>query len=533
MLKSVSVLLLAWHLVGANLVPESTVTSEKLVNAPPMHPSTTSLGSLYRSARDDYNSRRHCSNCGPGYERDMRSYGRQTGITGYYSGMGSIDDDRNWYYRPEGYDDRYRGGVSQMGNFRQPSYAGYEYDRYMHRPDDRGGYGYPAVMSMRAGYYDGPGNSRMPSYYPEMMRGFGYRGNGYDNLDPRYDYYMTQRGNPAAMSNRDRYYGSSGYYDDRMSYGGQYDNKNFRPWDQTYRGISGFDNSGRGYYFASRPSTSSSQTLPPSSSSSSSSPSSSLSAHASYHVQAHPVLTSGYNGQGSGHEHHQTGGSNAGGYRPEANHQHHYNGQDRPDYEPSDSTQNCCRNRYPEYASHGHGSSNSVHSYGGSSGGGGGAENAPRPSAAPGSWNYISGGTQTGTGGSGHAGVASSSYGSYGEPHSGPGHYPGHKNNGVTGYKHEDNKNRDDHYRDSDHRQQSAAFGGRPRPSSLGDTSYLMDRVNSVNNRDLSDQPTAAEVGATSVKPHETFTVASESNNIEQVEQHVESDKRTNQDQAA
>lgn len=72
----------------------------------------------------------------------------------------------------------------------------------MNRPDDRGyGYGYPA-MAMRAGYYDG-GVSRMP-YYPEMMRGYGYRGNGYDNLDPHYEYYMTQRGggSPIGMNNR-------------------------------------------------------------------------------------------------------------------------------------------------------------------------------------------------------------------------------------------------------------------------------------------------------------------------------------------
>uniref|UniRef100_A0A182P4G5 Uncharacterized protein n=1 Tax=Anopheles epiroticus TaxID=199890 RepID=A0A182P4G5_9DIPT len=228
--------LLVAHLAHANLAAESTVTSAKLINAPPPL-STTSLGSLYRSARDDYNSRRHCSNCGTGYERDMRSYGRQTGITGYYSGMGPIEDDRNWYYRPESFEDRYRGGgmqASYSGAYRQSPYMGYEYDRYMHRPDDRGyGYGYPAMI-MRAGFYDGS-VSRMP-YYPEMLRGYGYRGNGYDNLDPHYEYYMTQRGggSPIGMSNRDRVYGNHGIYDDRMGYGGQYDQKNFRPWDQTY-----------------------------------------------------------------------------------------------------------------------------------------------------------------------------------------------------------------------------------------------------------------------------------------------------------
>ncbi|KFB36589.1 AGAP007719-PA-like protein [Anopheles sinensis] len=223
---------------------ENTVSSGKLLSGPPPPPppsSSTSLGSLYRSARDDYNARRSCANCGPGYERDMRTYGRR-GIVGYYSGMGPIEDDRNWYYRPEVFDDRMRGGGAGYqqpyagGGYRQPAYMmGYEYDRYMQRPDDRGypAYGYPGMdMNGGGGYYD-PGSSRM-GHYPEMMRGYGYRGNGYDNLDPQYEYYMTQRG-AGGMSSRDRYYQPQGYYEDRMSYRGQFDHKNFRPWDQTYR----------------------------------------------------------------------------------------------------------------------------------------------------------------------------------------------------------------------------------------------------------------------------------------------------------
>uniref|UniRef100_A0A182WIZ9 Uncharacterized protein n=1 Tax=Anopheles minimus TaxID=112268 RepID=A0A182WIZ9_9DIPT len=482
---SVAILLLAVHLTLANLAAESTVTSAKLINSapppPPPPPPATSLGSLYRSARDDYNSRRHCANCGPGYERDMRSYGRQTGVTGYYSGMGPIEDDRNWYYRPESFDDRYRGGVMQSsysGTYRQPPYnMGYDYDRYMSRPDDRGyGYGYPG-MAMRTSYYDG-GASRMP-YYADMMRGYGYRGNGYDNLDPQYAYYMMQRGNPNGMNNRDRFYGSQGYYDDRMSYGGQYDQKNFRPWDQTY----------------SRPLSSSSSSL--------SSPSSSLSAHASYHVQSHPAPEAGYGGHTpGGHDQHSSGHLSA-SYRPGANQPQQrpqHNGSDRPDYSPSDATSNCCRNRHPDTASNAYpnqGGSYSAHNTGRPSAlSYGGGDSAHRPS---GSWNYVNSGTTTGTGDSnygtntGHVGVSINTHGSYGEPHGGPGQYPGGGGGGSgSGNAHEYVANRgSDHRRESENRQQSFAYGGRPRPASVGDTSYLMDRDDNHNNRVSTDQDSA------------------------------------------
>ncbi|XP_052894666.1 filaggrin-2 [Anopheles moucheti] len=494
---SVALLLLTVHLT---LASESTVTSAKLINEPQPQP-TTSLASLYRSARDDYNSRRHCANCGPGYERDMRSYGRQTGVTGYYSGMGAIEDDRNWYYRPESFDDRYRGGAMQAsysGSYRQPPYMGYDYERYMQRPDDRGyGYGYPG-MAMRTNYYDG-GAGRMP-YYPDMMRGYGYRGNGYDNLDPQYAYYMMQRGNPNGMQNRDRYYGSQGYYDDRMSYGGQYDQKNFRPWDQTYRGISGFDNSGRGYYFASRPLTSSS-------SSPLSSPSSSLSAHASYHVQSHPAPEPGYGGQTGGYDQHSSGHLSA-SYRPGAQQQYHqqqpqHHGSDRPDYEPSDSTSSCCKNRYPETSSNGYshqGGSFSAHNTGRPSYGGG--ESAHRPS---GSWNYVNSGTTSGSSDSnhgvntGHVGVSINTHGSYGEHHNGPGQYPGGGTGSASAHEYGGNRG-NDHRRESDSRQQSVAYGGRPRPASLGDTSYLMDRDDNHNNRVPTDQDSARPASAESDK---------------------------------
>ncbi|XP_058123618.1 hornerin [Anopheles ziemanni] len=464
---------------------ENTVSSGKLLSGPPPPPppsSSTSLGSLYRSARDDYNARRACSNCGPGYERDMRTYGRR-GIVGYYSGMGPIEDDRNWYYRPEVFDDRMRGGGAGYqqpyngGGYRQPAYMmGYEYDRYMQRPDDRGypGYGYPGMgMNGGGGFYD-PGSSRM-GQYPEMMRGYGYRGNGYDNLDPQYEYYMTQRG-AGGMSSRDRYYQPQGYYEDRMSYGGQYDQKNFRPWDQTYRGISGFDNSGRGYYFASRPPTSSSPSSPSAPSPSSPSSSPSYSAHASYHVQAQPAAApSGYGSPG-GHEpaHRPVGGGHQ-GYRPD--YQHH-GGPDRPDYQPpADSGTNCCRNRYPEQSPHhhsGHGPSgpSAASGYGDGAGGSHG-----RPTSSAGTWSYVSSGP---TGVQHHASSAQVSYGEHSGGGGGPGQYPG-GSGGASAHESSYGGNRggsSDHRREPDSRHQSTAYGGRPRPSSaIGDTSYLMDRA--------------------------------------------------------
>lgn len=99
---------------------ESTVLgSSKLV--------TPTLGSLYRSTRDEYGRygrEERCATCGGSGggaygDRDMRTYGgRPGGIYGYYSGQGSIYDDRNWYYRPDAYDG-YRG---REGSYGRPNY---------------------------------------------------------------------------------------------------------------------------------------------------------------------------------------------------------------------------------------------------------------------------------------------------------------------------------------------------------------------------------------------------------------------------
>lgn len=75
--------------------------------------------------------------------------------------------------------------------------------------------------------------------YDRYDRGYdraGYDRGGYDRgiYDRGYDRY-----------DRDRNYDRGSGYDNRG-----YDNRGYRPWDETYRGSSGWDSSGRGYYFA-------------------------------------------------------------------------------------------------------------------------------------------------------------------------------------------------------------------------------------------------------------------------------------------
>lgn len=121
-------------------------------------------------------------------------------------------DDRDRYYDKY---DRDRGHDRRL-----------DYDRY-DRGYDRGGYD-------RGGYdrggYDRGGYDR------------GIYDRGYDRGYDRYD-------------NRDRYSDRGVGYDNRgYDYRGGY-----RPWDETYKGSSGWDSSGRGFYFASgRPESSSS-----------------------------------------------------------------------------------------------------------------------------------------------------------------------------------------------------------------------------------------------------------------------------------
>nr|XP_017087216.2 RNA-binding protein FUS isoform X2 [Drosophila bipectinata] len=159
-----------------------------------------------------------CVRCYEDRDRD-RYYG------GYSSRTGDDTRGSSWYY--SGYDER--------GSSRDRDYDRY-YDRYRSYYDDR----YSPRTYDR---YEGRGydDYRRPSSYGSYDRERGY---GYDNRDR----YYTDR------YSEDRYYdrSRSGYdrYDPYDRYYSRYDFRNYRPWDETYRGQSGFDNSGRGYYFA-------------------------------------------------------------------------------------------------------------------------------------------------------------------------------------------------------------------------------------------------------------------------------------------
>uniref|UniRef100_A0A1B0C9S6 Uncharacterized protein n=2 Tax=Lutzomyia longipalpis TaxID=7200 RepID=A0A1B0C9S6_LUTLO len=185
-----------------------------------------------------------CIRCSPSSgiysdrDRDSRFLNifRPIGKTGY-------DERNSWYYQP----DRNREADRNYGygNRYDDRYSGYpgrydDRDRYNYRPS------YYDQPQQPQGYYDSRYNSVGNDY-----RGNDYRGNGYDNRDPYY-YEMM----------RDRFYDRNTdrnqYYDnnyDRYANRGYFDYRNYRPYDETYRGESGFDSSGRGYYFANRPST--------------------------------------------------------------------------------------------------------------------------------------------------------------------------------------------------------------------------------------------------------------------------------------
>ncbi|XP_065086544.1 hornerin isoform X2 [Ochlerotatus camptorhynchus] len=457
---------------------ESTVlgsaSSSKLV--------TPTLGSLYRSTRDEYgrNGREErCVSCGGGGaygERDMRTYGgRPSGIYGYYGGQGSIHDDRNWYYRPESYD----GGAYNRGRegyYGRPSYMnmmmGYD-DRYMNqmstvnRYDDRY---YP--MSTR-GYYDNrggaTGDQRM-GYYPagaDMgMRtggGYGYRGNGYDNLDPLYEQYMMAARGGTGGYNRDRYQGTSGGYGGAAAAGGYedryrgshgaYDHKNFRPWDETY----------------SRPSSSSSSAPASGQQQHPSAPSSHPSSSSSSHHYQQPAAPAGHGAP--------TGP--AGTYSSAAIGFHHQSsGPDRPDSRPCCAE--CCgkggdHSRYPQsgptgtgpgyHQSQPHHPQQQQHQqqqqYGGE---------RPDAHGRPGAWNYLSGGSAGGQ--DYHQGASAAGSAS----HSQPGQDYGNRG-GYQQQQHQQHQQQQRPEVSGGDRQQNTAYGSRPRPSGgLGSTSYLMDR---------------------------------------------------------
>ncbi|XP_016928014.3 uncharacterized transmembrane protein DDB_G0289901 isoform X2 [Drosophila suzukii] len=186
------------------------------VNSKDQQLATTSVGILDSVLRGKSRQSR-CVRCYEDRDRD-RYYG------GYSSRTG--DDMRGssaWYY--SGYDDR--GSSSRDRDYdRYSDRSRYYDDRYTPRTYDR---------------YEGRG-------YEDYRRGSGYGGSGYGGS------YDRERG--YGYDNRDRYYGGDRYsegssrdrYYDRSRSGGY---ERYDPYDRYYsRGQSGFDNSGRGYYFA-------------------------------------------------------------------------------------------------------------------------------------------------------------------------------------------------------------------------------------------------------------------------------------------
>ncbi|KAH8299699.1 hypothetical protein KR044_004860, partial [Drosophila immigrans] len=167
-----------------------------------------------------------------------RYYSSGSDRYGGYSSRAAEDPRSSWYYSYDRYDDRSSDRDRDRGR---------DYDRYYGR-DDR----YSPRTYDR---YEGRGYDDYYRRGSSYDRGSSYAGS-YAGYDTRDRYY----GDRYSDSSRDRYYDRSrtGYnsydkydkYDPYDRYYSRYDFRNYRPWDETYRGQSGFDNSGRGYYFA-------------------------------------------------------------------------------------------------------------------------------------------------------------------------------------------------------------------------------------------------------------------------------------------
>nr|XP_022912003.1 putative carbonic anhydrase 2 [Onthophagus taurus] len=195
---------------------------------------------------------------------EARDYHQETSIGKRCSRCG--EDGRSDYYRTSSlnsprkdYYNRYQDPYETTRSRYDDRYDIYDrnydpndyYDYY-----DRDGYRRPSSYSgYSSGYSTGRDLYERDRYEPRDTRYYsrdnrnnydrsydrGYdrsydRGIGYDNIG--YDYRGYDRSN----------YDRNGY--DRNSYdrsGGGYDR--YRPYDETYRGTSGFDTSGRGYYY--------------------------------------------------------------------------------------------------------------------------------------------------------------------------------------------------------------------------------------------------------------------------------------------
>ncbi|XP_067634070.1 ATP-dependent RNA helicase ddx23 isoform X2 [Eurosta solidaginis] len=203
------------------------------------------LGSIYRKSRQS-----RCVRCYEDRYGDDRSryYGAGWGATAGIGAGGSGYSNRiaeNWYYPHERYEDRYRPDDRYRGDERYGSSERHSSpERY--RPEhDRYSPEYAAAPSYNRDRDDRLGQRTYDRYEVRGYDRYDRRGGAYGQ-DSYADYYRDRN------YERPRGGGSGGYdrdYYDRST-SSRYDYRNYRPWDETYRGQSGFDNSGRGYYFA-------------------------------------------------------------------------------------------------------------------------------------------------------------------------------------------------------------------------------------------------------------------------------------------
>ncbi|CAH0553845.1 unnamed protein product [Brassicogethes aeneus] len=147
---------------------------------------------------------------------------------------GYLDRDRDRYDYRNRYDDR------DIRDRRRGGYEDRYQDRYDSRYEDRGSYD----RYDRDRY-----NDRYQDRYQDRDRYDDRRYEDYDRYDRGYDRDRSRYDPRDRYSDRGVGYDNRGY-DYRR---GDYDRgDNYRPYDETYRGTSGFDvNSGRGYYYAS------------------------------------------------------------------------------------------------------------------------------------------------------------------------------------------------------------------------------------------------------------------------------------------
>ncbi|XP_023309673.2 probable serine/threonine-protein kinase clkA isoform X1 [Lucilia cuprina] len=235
--------------------------------------SSSILGSIYHKSRQSrcvtcYEDRRY----GDDRSRYYGSYAARSGddraSSWYYSGHDRYEDRG---YRGADYDryaapvaDRYgadRYGADRYGADRYGAdrYGADRYGADRYGADKYGGYR-DDRYGARPAYDRYDTRTRVPYERPAAYDRGESRGYGYDNRDR---YYGADRGS-SDYYGRDRYYdrprygagagAASGYgsydrdYYDR--YSPRYDFRQYRPWDDSYRGQSSYDSTGHGQYYA-------------------------------------------------------------------------------------------------------------------------------------------------------------------------------------------------------------------------------------------------------------------------------------------